>query len=100
MISEKYIRELAFASCLINIHGDFRKNNLGYRIDRSKYQKEVILKMKLAPKSFLCIFNFVGPGYFTIMQPLGIRVNLLYILIISDIKYSWPTKLNMLRRDL
>ena len=66
-------------------------------IDRSKYLKEVILKIKLLYKSLLCIFNFVGPGYF---NPLGIRNDLLYILIISDIKYPGPTKLNMQRRDL
>ena len=58
-------------------------------IDRSKYLKEVILKIKLLYKSLLCIFNFVGPGYF---NPLGIRNDLLYILIISDIKYLGPTK--------
>ena len=66
-------------------------------IDRSKYLKEVILKIKLLYKSLLCIYNFVGPGYFTIMQPLGIRNDLLYILIISGIKYPRPTKLNMQR---
>ena len=56
-------------------------------MDRSKYLKEVILKIKLLYKSLLCIFNFVGPGYFTITQPLSIRNYFLYILIISDIKY-------------
>ena len=66
-------------------------------IDRSKYLKEVILEIKLLYKSLLCIFNFVGPGYF---NPLGIRNDLLYILIISDIKYPGPTKLNMQRLDL
>ena len=29
--SEKYIRERDSASCLINIHGGFWQNNLGYR---------------------------------------------------------------------
>ena len=57
----------------------------------------VILQIKLPNKSGLCIFNFVGPGYF---NPLGIRNDLLYILIVSDIKYPGPTKLNMQRLDL
>ena len=69
-------------------------------IDRSKYLKEVILKIKLLYKSLLCIFNFMGSGQFAITQPPGIRNDLLYILIISDIKYPGPTNLNMLRRDL
>ena len=68
-----------------------------YAIDRSKYLKEVILKIKLLYKSTLCIFNFVGPGYF---NPLGIRNDLFYILIISEIKYPGPTKLNMQRTEL
>ena len=75
--------------------GILGKNNLA--IDRSKYLKEVILKIKLLYKSSLSIFNFVGPGYF---NPLGIRNDLLYILITSDIKYPGPTKLNMKRRDI
>ena len=37
---------------------------------------------------------------FRISSPLGIRNDLLYILIISDIKYPFPTTLNMQRRDL
>ena len=41
--------------------GGLGKNNVA--IDRSKYLKEVILKIKLLYKSLLCIFNFVGPGY-------------------------------------
>ena len=60
-----------------------------HAIDRSKYLKEVILKIKLLYKYSLCIFDFVGPGYF---NPLGIRNDLLYFLIISDIKYPWPIK--------
>ena len=42
----------------------------------------------------------MGPGYFTITQPLGIRNDLLYILIVSDSKYPGPIKLNMQTRDL
>ena len=60
-------------------------------IDRSKHLKEVILKIKFLYKSLLCIFNFVGPGYF---NPLGIRNDLFYILIVSDIRYLGPTTLN------
>ena len=66
-------------------------------IDRSKYLKEVILNIKSLHKSSLCIFHFVGPEYFNL---LGIRNDLFYILIVSDIKYPGPTKLNMQRRDL
>ena len=32
-------------------------------LDRSKYLREVILKIKLLYKSLLCIFNVLGPGY-------------------------------------
>ena len=68
-----------------------------WAIDRSKYLKEGVLKIKLLYKSSLCIFNFVGPGPF---NPLGIRNDLFYILIVSDIKYPGPKKLNMHRLDL
>ena len=45
----------------------------------------------------MTVYSILGPGYF---NPLGIRNDLLYILIISDIKYPGPTKLNMHRLDL
>ena len=66
-------------------------------IDRSKYLKEVILKIKLLYKSFLCIFNFVGPGY--LMSEM-IRIQRRLFLIPRGPKYPGPTKLNMQRRDL
>ena len=91
--NQRYIKEIDLLQVAREIYrGILGKNSLGYRYYRSKYLKEVILKIKLLYKSSLCIFNFVGPGYF---NPLGIRNDLFYILIVSG-----PTKLNMQRLDL
>ena len=60
---ENLKRERAIASRTINIQWGFSQRQFRLYVDRSKYLKEVILKIMLLYKSLLCIFNFVGPGY-------------------------------------